>query len=118
MQETASLRKNLRSRSRLTGDIREYCLNNTRMPPLSRDTVEEDDDLESEALNEMLQKITGDKNKLTELLVKNLMKNQDKPRNNGATRLDDCPVKGKFSSLEAWLDEVELWDETSKKSDK
>ena len=84
------------------------------MPPLSRDTVEEDDDLESEALNEMLQKITGDKNKLTELLVRNLMKNQEKPRNNGATKLDDCPVKGKFSSLEAWLDEVELWDEASK----
>ena len=73
MQETASLRKNLRSRSRLTGDIREYCLNNTRMPPLSHDAVEEDDNLESEALNEMLQKITGDKNKLTELLVKNLI---------------------------------------------
>ena len=72
-----SLRKNLRSRSRLTGDIREYCLSNTRMP-LSNAAMEEDSDFESEALNEMLQKITGDKNKLTKLLVKNLMKNQSK----------------------------------------
>ena len=31
-------------------------------------------------------------------------------------KLDDCPVKGKYSSLEAWTQEVEIWDESNKNS--
>ena len=69
----------------------------------------------AETLNQLLAGMSGDPSKLTELLLKNLLEKQNKQKQ--FNRLDDCPIKGKYSSLDAWLDEVQLWDDTNKKCD-
>ena len=122
--------KNLRSAGRLPGNIGEYLLEN-------RDNMPEENDTGNETnLQSMMQDLSGDPSKLCELLVKNLSlaneSNQqmqklllDKQTNSAsdsqrikyAAKLDDCPTKGKYSSLEAWLLEVELWDESNSGND-
>ena len=42
-----------------------------------------------------------------------LLENQTKGNVSAVQKLDNCPVKGKYSSLDAWLSEVELWDDTN-----
>ena len=69
----------------------------------------------ADALNQILAGLTGDPAKLTKMLLKNLLENQKKPRQ--FNRLDECPTKGSYTSLDAWLEEVELWDETNKNCD-
>ena len=84
-----------------------------------------------DSLHSLMAGLSGDPSKLCELLVKNLSianeSNQQMQKllqehvggNKTITsfgKLDNCPVKGKYSSLDAWIQEVELWDETNSSS--
>ena len=71
-KKTSSNRRNLRSTVQLPGRIQEYCLENISS---AEEEMAEGEDA-SEALKKMLADISGDKNKLTELLVRNLVESQ------------------------------------------
>ena len=84
-------------------------------------------------LQTLVEGLTGDPSRLCELLVKNLsiafesnqqmhklLQEQALNSSNRTVasfgKLDNCPVKGKYSSLDAWIQEVELWDDTNSSS--
>lgn len=121
--------KNLRSAVQLPGSIRDYFLENqeTMTSPPPRENSSSQANIQS-----MLSELSGDPAKLCELLVKNLtmatesnnqmqkiLESQTRSRSGMkySVRLDDCPTKGKYSSLDAWLEEVQLWDDTNVSSD-
>ena len=123
------MRKNLRSAVQLPGSIQDYFLENqeTMTPHSSAESSNSQTNIQS-----MLSELSGDPAKLCELLVKNLtmatesnnqmqkmLESQNRSRSgmNYSGRLDDCPTKGKYSSLDAWLEEVQLWVETNVSSD-
>ena len=123
--------RNLRSTVSLPGDISVYLLEHSETNMVEETNTFEADGTDSQsAMNEMqnmVANLAGDPSKLCELLVKNLtmanesnkqmqkilIENQTKGSVSAVQKLDNCPVKGKYSSLDAWLSEVELWDDTN-----
>ena len=129
------MRRNLRSTSRLPGNIDSYLLENISENMSTEESETGSGSTNAMDLQSLVQGLSGDPTKLCELLVKNLslanesnqkmqqllLENQSQPisrqRANFVSKLDECPIKGKYSSLESWLQEVELWDESNKSSE-
>ena len=139
------MNRSTRSAINLPGDIHQYLgLQNNRISetmtnPEESDVV--DTDTGTDAITAMVTQLSGDPTKLCELLATNLkiaaesqsqmqkmiqnqskiiQENQQSRTTTGSSfsyRVDDCPTKRKYSSLEAWLEEVELWDETHTNTD-
>ena len=123
--------RNLRSTTSLPGDISIYLLEHSMTNMTGEaDNIEAEGGSSTSALNEMqimMANLAGDPNKLCELLVQNLtmanesnkqmqkilLENQTKGNISAVNKLDNCPVKGKYSSLDAWLLEVELWNDSN-----
>ena len=77
---TSFRNRNLRSTVQLPGRIQDYCLEN--ISSAEEEEMADGDDA-SETLKKMLEGLSGDKNKLTELLVKNLIESQGKKQIHG-----------------------------------
>ena len=129
-------RRNLRSTVTLSDSIQTYLLENSSTGSemadgaVSNGPEETNTSERSDAMNEMqamVSSLSGDPTKLCELLVKNLtmanesnkqmqklLENRSEGPKYSVSKLDNCPIKGKYSSLEAWLQEVELWNDTNK----
>ena len=118
--------RSLRSTVTLPGDISNYLLD-------SSDSMATGGGEETNGVNlqSMVHELSGDPTKLCELLVKNLTianesnqkmqellrdrQGQSNTRQNPSfvSKLDECPTKGKYSSLDAWVQEVQLWDQSN-----
>ena len=104
--------RSTRSSVHLPGNIRDYCVDKETMAPVEEQTTPAGDGVD---LQSVMSQLSGDPAKIAELLA-TMWVNQNKNQNTGGSgyynRVDNCPTKGKYSSLEAWIQEVELWDES------
>ena len=84
------------SRGKVTRSKTRSVLEESNMP----DTVETNDDIQS-----LLALMTKTLSAVTQQTANGSNKNHPK--------LEDCPIKRKTSSLEAWLGEISLWNESN-----
>ena len=86
-----------RSKTNLDGNINNYLLEANNMPDPVPNGPED--------IHSLLALMTQTLTKVTEQTANVSIKNQPK--------LEECPIKRKTSSLEAWLGEISLWDESN-----
>ena len=115
--------KGTRSRTDLPGDIRQYLLENTAeeitMPGTSG-TGSEDQTAADFAT--LVAGVGGDANNLYALLAKSLsianesnkqLQERVNQNSTSSMKLESCPTKRKCCTLDAWIEEVKLWDESN-----
>ena len=100
--------KNTRSNISLPGNIREYILEeqSNNMPD---QLVEGNGEAEALDIKSLLTMMTKTLTAVTE--------SRQSGGNMNHTKLEDCPIKRSSSSLDAWISEVLLWDESNTGTD-
>ena len=91
--------KNTRSRINLEGNIRNYLLETSTMP----------DEIEHDEPNDIQSLLTI----MTKTLTAVTQSQTANGSNKNQHKLEECPIKRKTSSLEAWIGEISLWDESN-----
>ena len=110
--------RSTRSKVKLSGHIRDYSLSkNTNMPEevpenVTATTSEEQDEVKD--MKTLLAMLT----KSMSMISESGMKSQGAAGSTQhTTKVDECPIKRTSTSLEAWIDEVSLWNESIKNLD-
>ena len=103
------MQRRTRANLNLPGNISDYLLGNNRTMSVSGNDGEEAR-TSSNSLEDM--------QALMSVMMRTITAMSEGGNNRtGSSKLEDCPVKRKVSSLEAWLDEVTLWDESNASSE-
>ena len=105
--------KQTRSNTILTGEISDYLLESSNLTTMSTNGDEANTSGSGRANN------IEDMQSLLTLMARTLTAmTQDRPTHSASNlKLDDCPIKRKECNLEAWMDEVLLWNESYSSND-
>ena len=109
--------KSTRSKVKLSGNIRDYSLEN-------RTNMTEDEvtggatGVQSDEAND-IKTLLAMLTRSMSMISESRTTNSDVTGGNASThhhppKVDDCPIKRTSTSLEAWIDEVSLWNESIK----
>ena len=107
-----------RSRASLTGDIREYCLTESRKNTVTDKTKTDKMGDEERNAQRAMEALAADPVKLMQMLALSVTNTNNTRTQANTVKLEVCPVKRKNCSLDAWLTKVELWDESNNSGDK
>ena len=110
-----------RSKANLSGSISDYLIEHLSEEPIMPETTECQAATDFAAL---VAGVGGDANNLYTLLAKSLTianesnkQLQERVTQNSSNppfmKLENCPVKRKYCTLDAWIAEVKLWDESN-----
>ena len=111
--------RSTRSKVKLSGHIRDYSLESRSDMPeevIGGGTHEGDND-EAIDIKTLLAMLTKSMSMLSESRSSNSNGTGAAPSLQHPPKVDECPIKRTSTSLEAWIDEVSLWNESIRSSD-
>ena len=122
--------KGTRSRTLIPGRIQDYIMTNPRPSNLDEAAIVANEEEVADDIQEMTRMMTEmakNPNQMNVMMMQNMMmmtkvmtQNQkmmekffrNTQRINSDRKIQNCPIRKKSSSLEAWIREVELWNDT------